>query len=146
MLNRKANRPAPKMPSGSYSTYRIASPVSTHYRPAVCPEIDCKAHREGWFYYWDDLTEELQYLYTHAGKRWEYKEINGSKAIWFPPGQLCFQIKSHVYSLERPEFHYVGRGDFRTFRTRTAQKCKPEEWQDRMASNLDELKTAFERG
>lgn len=146
MINRRANRPAPKMPSNMYETYRIASPADTHYRPAVCPEVECKAHREGWFYFWDDLTEELQYLYTHAGKRWEHREINGRKAIWFQPGQLCFDIRSHKYSLERPEFHFVGRGDFRTFRNRTATRCGPDEWQDRMANKLDALHTEIERG
>lgn len=143
-------RVPPKLPTGFYKTYRIASPVSTHYRPATCAEVDCKAFREGWTYKKSDLEREnLLYAVTHAGKRYRETNVDESPDTYlvFEPGQICFQARMHRISLDRPEFYFAGRGDFRSFSHRRAtQFDKPEDWVDSFAHHQDIINRVVEEG
>lgn len=160
--NRYANRPVPRLATQAYKTYRIMSPLSTHYRPATCAEVECKAYTEGWTYKKADLDERLLYLVTHAGKH--YREMwsdpilldaegkpyhpspGGALYLVFAPGQSCFQAPTHRVSLERPAFFVAGRGDYRSFSLRRAEKLSADNWVDSFANHQDHLKTFVERG
>lgn len=145
--NAGVRRLPPKMPTGNYVTYKVASPLATHYRPATCAEADCEAYENGWSYRKADLDERLLYIVTHAGKRYREVEHQNETYLIFEPGQPCFQARMHRVSLERPEFYYAGRGDFRSFTTRKAQKFdRPEDWQDHFAHHQDRLNTLIQRG
>lgn len=153
-------RVPPKLPTGAYKTYRVASPVSTHYRPATCAEVGCKAYTEGWTYKKSDLEREnLLYAVTHAGKR--YREMTmesltmndgcGKTAeeiyLVFEPGQVCFQARTHRISLERPEFYFAGRGDYRSFSHRRAtQFDKAEDWVDSFQHHQEIINRVVEEG
>lgn len=160
--NRTARRFTPAMPSHLYRTYRALSPVSTHFRPATCAEVQCTAYTQGWTYVKEHLIREnLLYAVTHAGKR--YREMTipvpyrdsatdelkfGAEELClvFEPGQMCFQARGHRLPLERPEFFYTGRGDYRTFSTRNAQKLNADDWVDHFANHVDKLNTAYQKG
>ena len=38
----------PALPAHAMKTYQIYSPISTHYRPATCAEVQCAAYEHGW--------------------------------------------------------------------------------------------------
>lgn len=144
--NRNANRPTPRLHTQAYKTYRIMSPLSTHYRPATCAEVECKAYTEGWTYKKADLDERLLYLVTHAGKAYKQIGFGQDTYLVFAPGQPCFQAPTHRVPLERPAFFVAGRGDYRSFSLRRAEKLSADNWVDSFATHQDHLKTFFERG
>lgn len=148
ILNQQVNRVPPKMPTHCYKTFRVMSPISTHYRPATCEEAKCDAFLNGWTYNKTALAAgNLLYAVTHAGKR--YREVEHDKETYlvFEPGQRCFHSSTHVVPLERPEFYFSGRGDHRSFSTRKAQKfTRPEDWQDSFATHLDMIRREIEKG
>ena len=143
-------RPNPKLPTGFYKTYRVASPISTHYRPATCAEVECKAYRDGWTYKKADLEREnLLYTVTHAGKRYREMTLDDSSDVYlvFEPGQVCFQAATHRISLQRPEFYFAGRGDYRSFsHRRAAQFDKPEDWVDSFMHHQEIINRVVEEG
>lgn len=143
-------RVAPKLPTGFYKTYRIAAPVSTHYRIATCAEIECKAYMEGWTYKKSDLEREnLLYIVTHAGKRFREMQLADDPEMYlvFEPGQVCFQARTHRISLERPQFFFAGRGDFRSFSHRRAtQFDRGDQWAESFAHHQDIINRVVEEG
>lgn len=147
-FQQKAFRPQPKMPTGSYKTFRIASPLATHFRPATCEEFNCKAFNEGWTYSKADLEREnLLYVVTHAGKRYREMALADGIYLVFEPGQKCFQERTHRVPLNRPEFYFAGRGDFRSFSHRKAQVfTRPEDWVDSFSHQLDWINSEIEKG
>lgn len=149
-FNQTPNRLPPKLPTNLYKTYRIIAPLSTHHRRATCAEVECDAYTKGWTYKKSDLEAgNLLYAVTHAGKRYHEATIADDEEIYlvFEPGQSCFQASTHTLPLERPEFFYAGRGDYRSFSTRRAtQFTRPDDWQDSFAHHLDDLKTEIDKG
>lgn len=150
---RKPFRLTPAMPTQNYQTFAVRSPINTHYRRATCAEIDCPDYLNGWYLKIDGTPQELIHIATHSGRRYRVGEVllegqtEAFRALIFEAGQPCFREETHVTSLERPEFFYIGRGDFRSFSTRRAQQVgKPDEFVDRFATHLDKLKTKLERG
>lgn len=151
-INRKPFRHPARMASHQYRTFRIAAPMTTHFRWASCEEFACVAFHNGWSYRKDALiNENLLYAVTHAGKRYREMELPADDGVAtylvFEPGQKCFQESQHRIPLDRPEFYYAGRGDYRTFSHRKAQVfTRPADWVDAFANHQDQLRTAFERG
>lgn len=155
---RKPFRLTPAMPTQNYQTFAVRSPINTHYRRATCAEIACADYLNGWYLKIDGTPPELLHVATHSGRSYRIGEVMLEptedrptteifKALIFEAGQPCFREETHVTSLERPEFFYIGRGDFRSFSTRRAlQVGQPDEFVDRFATHLDKLKTKLERG
>lgn len=144
--NRKVTRFKPALPSHLYRTYRTSSPIETHYRLATCEEVQCSAYMEGWTYKKVDLGERLLHIVTHAGKRYREQALGDDIYLVFEPGQACFQASTHRVSLERPSFYYTGRGDYRTFSTRNAQRLNGEDWADSFANHMDALNSKYQEG
>jgi hypothetical protein len=148
----------PKMATQCYKTFALKSPINTHYRRATCAEIECEAYVSGWYLLKDNLPEDMFYIATHSGRRYQeiYVDEGGSLLdtvvpqgmyLVFYAGQECFAAASHVISLDRPEFYYIGRGDWRSFNVRNAQQYnKPGVWLDQFATHLDSINTEINRG
>lgn len=153
-IRQKPFRPPQKLATHQYKTFRVASPLATHFRPATCEEYKCEAFHNGWTYRKADLEREnLLYVVTHAGKRYREMEeptgigIETATYLVFEPGQKCFQERMHRVPLDRPEFYFAGRGDYRSFSHRKAQAfTRPVDWVDSFANHLDMIKTEIERG
>lgn len=147
-LRMKPHRPTPKMATTNYKTFRVMSPISTHFRPATCEEFKCKAFNEGWTYRKADLEREnLLYAVTHAGKRYREMAAEDGVHLVFEPGQSCFQAPTHRVPLDRPEFYFAGRGDWRSFSHRKAQVfTRPDDWVDSFATHLDWLNNEIQKG
>ena len=148
ITNRKPYRPPKKAATQHYATYRIASPVDTHTRPATCEEYRCEAFHNGWSYLKAELEEKgLLYQVTHAGKKFIELETEQGTALFFEPGQKCFSERKHRVTLDRPEWYFAGNGDHRSFTVRHARKFqKPEHWVEQFAIHSDRIKTRIERG
>lgn len=144
---RKLNRIAPKMPTQNYQTFAIRKPFSTHYRHATCEEIGCEAFLHGWQLHLESLPPDLVYAAKHSGRKFrEYRMEEGETYLIFEPGQSCFAESTHVISLDRPEFYFVGRGDHRSFSTRRAQQFNSADWVDVFATHLDRIRTEQAKG
>jgi hypothetical protein len=144
------NRLAPKLPSRMYKTFQIASPLATHYRVATCAEVECEAYTKGWTYKKADLiAENLLYLVTHAGKRYRETSIDEGGEIYlvFEPGQVCFQARAHRVSLERPELYLSGRGDYRSYSARNANRYdRADQWVESFAEHQEIINRVIQEG
>lgn len=152
-FTRQVTRIAPQGPTHAYQTYAIRTGLDTHYRKATCAEIDCPDYLNGWYLKIEGTPQELLHIATHCGKRYRQGEVliegqtQAFKALIFEAGQPCFRESTHVKSLERPEFFYVGRGDYRSFTTRKAKLFdRPDQFVDSMQTELDKIRTRIERG
>lgn len=65
---RPLTRVTPRLPPQSVKTYQVTAPVSTHWRPATCAEVDCAAWRHGWRTVVDERTDlgERQAAYIRS--------------------------------------------------------------------------------
>lgn len=105
------------------------------------------AYQEGWTYKKADLDERLLYVVTHARKRYRETEFQNETYLVFEPGQSCFQASTHVVPLDRPEFYFAGRGDYRSFSTKKAAKFdRPEHWTESFSEHLDHIRTEINKG
>lgn len=152
-FNQRANRPVPQMPTQSYKTFAIKSPLTTHYRRATCAEIDCPDYLNGWYLKIEGTPEDLLYTARNAGRKYTVGEVmleeNGEvfKALIFEAGQACFRESTHVKSLERPEFFFAGRGDYRSFSHRKAhQYDRPDQFVDDFEDHLARIRRALQQG
>lgn len=91
-------------PNRTDEKYGIQTPVFSHRRPAMCPEVDCLHWKEGWKILVDPRNprgQEAEYTIRHeAGRKFEEEKLeSGSILFTFEAGQICFQ--NHTTSLER---------------------------------------------
>lgn len=148
IVNQRIIRPEPKMPTHLYKSYVVKSPISTHFRLATCEEVECNAYTNGWTYRKADLDESLLHIVTHAGKSFREATLNATGDVFlvFEPGQECFQASTHRMTLDRPEFYFAGRGDWRSFSHRKAQQFNVDDWVDSFANHLDKINREIEKG
>ncbi len=135
------------IPARYAKTYSVRSPLNTHYRRATCAEYGCSHYENGWSLHKEILSPELLHLATHSGRR--YREMNvseGETYLVFEPGQECFASVEHRVRTDRTELFLVGRGNFKTFNPRKAQKMTPVDFVDSMGNHMEMLKTRRERG
>lgn len=146
-MNQKPNRVSPRMPTQAYRTHAIRSPLQTHYRSAQCAEVACEAYTNGWQLRVENLSPELLFTAKHSGRNFtEMAVTEGETYLVFEPGQPCFAASTHVVSLERPEFFFVGRGDFRSFTTRKADRFRSDDWLNSFQENLDKIHREIKKG
>jgi hypothetical protein len=165
-MQRPLNRIQPVGPAEAYKTYQVASPLSTHFRPAACAEVDCEQCREGWRTVIDERTDlgmrQAAYIRSecrsvslelagghHAvnGPRRYIEAREGPMTVFtFPPGQECFA--THQVPLERPELYVVREGDWRGNPRGAAprQHARAADWLEDFAEHQDQLATAHQRG
>jgi hypothetical protein len=139
----------PQLPTGAYKTFKVSSPLATHYRRATCEEVNCEAYTNGWTINKADVTDQLMHVIKDSGRHYTEKtlELGGDIYLVFPPGQMCFAAMQHVVPLNRPEFYFAGRGDFRSFSVRRAHKYdRADQWQHDFAEVQDRNATLIQRG
>lgn len=116
-MAQQLNRITPAMPPEAYKTYRILSPVQTHFRPATCEEANCLAHLNGWVSTIDESTvlgqQQAHYIRTQSGRGYREERLpSGLTQFTFEAGQRCF-AGDHQVRLDRPELYLVQGGDWR---------------------------------
>lgn len=142
-------RITPALPTQAYKTFKVASPLATHYRRATCEEVNCEAYTNGWTLKKSDVDERLMHVIKESGRYYSEKtlELGGDVYLVFPPGQACFAVMQHVVPLNRPEFYFAGKGDFRSFSARRARKYdRADQWQHDFAELQDRNATLIQRG
>lgn len=141
----------PRLGAEAFKTYRIDAPISTHYRPTTCAEVECGAHTNGWKTLADETTTQgagiAAYIRRDSGRRFVETREAGITVFVFEAGQMCFGASEHRVPLERePIFRVVG-GDFRgNPRGEAPVTHRPEDWVDSMATHLDSIATAINKG
>lgn len=142
-----ANRRLPRLATFNYRTFRISSPIKTHFRKATCAEVNCEAYINGWSLPKANLDPQMLYLATHSGKSYKEYDLNGTIYLVYSAGQTCFNAAKHVISLQRPEFYFAGRGDYRSFSPRRSHKYeRSDQWLDDFATHQARNKQLVDRG
>jgi hypothetical protein len=101
-------------PAAAYQTYSIKAPLSTHFRPATCEEVDCPDYRFGWKVHLEGIPENLRHTALSSGRKYRIEqEAEGLTWLVYEAGQKCFQNSRHRTRVERPEMYLVRGGDLR---------------------------------
>lgn len=132
-------------------TYQILAPKDTHWRPATCEEVRCRAAENGWKMILDLTTDlgqrQARYIKHHSGRRYEIAEQrDGLVTLIFRGGQECFS--EHKVRTDRPEVYRVRPGDRRGNTTGRPARVhtKPEHWIEDFQENSARLNQLAERG
>lgn len=137
----------PAMPVGAYKTYNIGTPISTHWAPTTCEQIDCEQWREGWAVQIQGLDEEDLHAMRTSGRHHRVFEVSATETWWvFEPGQPCFAAATHMRRLEKPELFTTRSGDFRGDPTgRGLQPLSAQSWVDDCGENQVNLAEWIEK-
>lgn len=150
MNTRPLQREEPLLAAAQYKTYAIASPVTTHTKPARCDQVDCANYKLGWQTILDtskaDHARTANWIRLQSGKHFTVTQNGTLVTFTFKPGQYCFT--PHRVSLQRPEFFYVAGGDWRgdPLGVGIRQHQDAGDWVDDFANHQDKLSTLVQRG
>lgn len=151
MMHNEPFRLMPNMRPQDYKTYRIVSPIQSHFGPATCEDVECDAYAKGWSSLIDEATElgakQAYYIRTHSGRSFtESRTPAGLTDFLFRPGQPCF--RQHTYRNELAPIFRVQGGDFRgnPLAIQPVTHTKPEFWVEDFQEHQDKVKTVLERG
>lgn len=128
------------IPGSQHRTYQIVAPISTHFRPATCEEVDCAAWRNGWKTIVASNSDAALYIRSGtSGRRYVEStryvdQAAGLAAFVFEPGQKCFAADKHVVPLERDPLFRV-----REF-GQTTTHVRADDWADDMSTHLDKVR------
>lgn len=144
------NRITPNMAVEAYKTYRIASPLATHWRDATCAEADCEHHRDGWQSTIDEATvlgqQQAHYIRRQSGRGFtEERLASGLTRFTFPAGQSCF-AGPHRVPVGRPELYVVRDGDWRGNPTGQSRTLRPQDWIDDFGEHQNRLADQMKKG
>lgn len=81
-------------------SYRILNPISTHFRPATCEDVDCEHYLSGWQSLIDESTDlgqrQAHYIRKESARRYtESRNGAGLTVFTFEAGQSCFGASKH---------------------------------------------------
>lgn len=100
-------------------TYRITSPIATHWKVASCEDSGCSAFFNGWRTVVDETTtlgqQRAHYIRTGHRRYSESRNSEGETEFLFVAGQVCFNTveqdgriqNGHFVPLDRPELYLV---------------------------------------
>ena len=157
MLGMEPFRPAPKMPAQMYKTYALSRPLTTHWRNATCPEVDCPRYLRGWTTVLGLADQDGQnaalWIRTMSGL-WFTEEITGPMQITFrfPAGQFCPHAnpqhpKRHKLPVGRDPIMIMRHGDHRGNPAGIRRLfTRAEDWRDDMAEHLEVKRLDWQRG
>lgn len=151
MTGNQLNRVEPLMPVTAYKTYRITSPISTHFRPATCAEADCAAYLNGWVSTIDEATvlgqQQAYYIRKQSGRAFAEERLpTGLTQFTFEAGQKCFR-DGHQVRLDRPELYLVRDGDWRGNPTGVKrQHANSQDWIDDFGEHQQRLADEMKKG
>src|SRR5260221_21387 len=64
------SRVAPLLPAHGMTTYQVAQPVQTHWRPATCAEVECPNWLNGWRVRVEGLDPAMLHAAMSSGRKW----------------------------------------------------------------------------
>ncbi|MEU0207344.1 hypothetical protein [Streptomyces canus] len=152
------SRITPLMGPAAYKTYAVVSPLSTHWRPATCAEVDCPHFLNGWRTRIENLTPELLHTARTArflvnGRNVPYRYTvarvaEGESYLVFEAGQPCFAAGSHSKQVGREPLYIVRDGDWRgnPRRTRARQHLNPATWVEDFSEHQQKLADEIKKG
>lgn len=144
----RMNRIPPQGRVQDYKTYQIVSPISTHWEPATCAQVDCPEYRNGWRVRIEGLPPEMVHAARTTGRKFMELEVaHNEHWLVFEAGQPCFRASQHRRLLDKQEVFIARDGDFRGNPTGNVRRhTRPEFWVEDMAENLDNLRALHKRG
>lgn len=137
----RMNRIPPQGGVQDYKTYQIMSPLTSHWRPATCAEINCPNYLKGWRLRVEGLPPDMLHAAKTAGRKFAELDV-AAEEHWlvFEAGQSCFRAAEHRALLDKQEIFLVRDGDFRGNPTGNVRThTRPEFWVEDMAENLDKI-------
>lgn len=155
--------PAPKPPMHTRAlpphlkNYVILAPPSTHFRPATCEQVRCRAFTIGWETHCDEAVAELKDLAawirrgTHGNKYDEYRAPGSSITVFrFPPFQprpFGLEHRKHLIKIERPElFAYRDVSTGWDLKLHAGAENGARDWVDDFATNQDKVARKVQEG
>ncbi|MFJ4624225.1 hypothetical protein [Streptomyces sp. NPDC088812] len=139
----------PKMAPDAYKTYAIVSPLTSHFRPATCAEVDCPHYLHGWRVRVESLTPDLLHAARNSGRRYTEQPVAaGETWLVFEAGQACFKAREHRTRMDRAPLYVVRDGDHRgnPRGTRARLHQRPENWVEDFAEHQQKLADEIEKG
>lgn len=146
------SRPVSQLPPGAMQTYEATAPLETHWRPATCEEVECKAWAQGWT---ADVPpnsdDEVRIKQTYdaeirRGAVISSRTPEGFTRYHFPAGTACFRRVWHKLPLERDAIFTVRSGDHRGTDGVIRQFDKGADWVDHFATHQDGISKLVNRG
>lgn len=150
----------PAAPPEAFKTYEVRAPISTHFRAALCEEIECAEHMNGWVSAFDesdpDQVAQANYVRNFSGRHFtEHRGMRvpsvdgaGHKIVLdaagpltvfqFPAGQMCFRADDHRVPLEREPLYVVSDGDWRRSRV-IRHHANGDDWVDDIGEYMDKV-------
>ncbi|WP_346163568.1 hypothetical protein [Streptomyces bangladeshensis] len=139
----------PQMGAESYKTYAMVSPLSSHFRPATCAEVDCPHYLNGWRVRVEGLAPQDIHAAKTSGRRWiEQRVADGETWLVFEAGQPCFKASQHRTRVDRPPLYIVRDGDHRGNPRGTKARLhqRAADWQEDFAEHQQKLADEIRKG
>lgn len=143
------SRIQPLMGAAAYKTYEVVSPLSTHFRPATCAEVDCPHYVNGWRVRVEALTPDLLHAARNSGRKYvEQPVAEGETWLVFEAGQDCFKASQHRTRMDRQPLYVVRDGDWRGNPRGTKARLhqRPDHWVEDFAEHQQKLADEIEKG
>lgn len=119
-----------------YQTYRVSSPLATHFRPASCADVDCPHYLNGWQTMVPADSPQAEYIRAGCGRRFtEERTPDGLARFVFEAGQACFE--QHMAPLGREPLYLVRHG--------VTGNSRPLRAHTNQGSFVDDLRSHLER-
>jgi len=144
----RMNRIEPQGRVQDYKTYQIVSPLSTHWEPATCAQVDCPEYLNGWRVRVEGLPAEMVLAARTTGRKFTELEVaHNEHWLVFEAGQPCFRASLHRRLLDKQEIFIARDGDFRGNPTGNVRKhTRPEFWVEDFADHQDRLARQIQQG
>lgn len=139
----------PRLGAEHFKTYRIVAPLSTHFRPASCREVECQGYMHGWKTTVLPDSPQANYIRRSSGRSFREGGLNpdGTVTFTFSAGQMCFRASEHRVPLEREPLYVVQGGDFRgNPRGITPIRRRGTDWVEDFAEHQQAIADAKKRG
>jgi hypothetical protein len=125
--------------------YQILNPVSTHFRPATCEEVDCAGYLHGWQSTIDESTDlgqrQADYIRRRSGRSYtEDRSPAGLTVFTFSPGQSCFRSGEHKTNLGLEPAFVVDAGD------RRYRHSSGDSWADDLRTHTEAILGEINKG
>ena len=138
----------PVLPVSASQTFRISSPLSTHFRKGTCEEADCGAYQNGWVTT-VPVASQMEATLRASGRSWFARELNpdGTVSYHFAPGTPCFRAETHQVRLDREPRFLVQDGDWRGNPTGIVRVHRdPEGWAENFAEESGRINDLLQKG
>lgn len=131
----------------AFKTYSIHQPLSTHFRPATCAEVDCPYYLHGWKVRKEHCDEQMLHAIATCGRRYRELAIRpGETYLEFEPGQPCLKTSEHRARVERPELYVIRDGDARANPTGRRDFVSATAWSDDFGEHQERLAAEQQKG